>query len=745
MRRGHLRQWGYAAGVAAGILALSGCGERAERPREYAGSASCRECHADFYELWSTSHHARALQPWSPELAGYLPPQPEPIEADGMLYQAKITSERGWVVEEGEREYDIAYAIGGKNLYNFLTLLKDGRLQVLPVYYNVQKGAWRNTTRSMAGHFDGGRVDQALHWRDSMLTFNSACFSCHVSQIESNYDPETDTYATVWNEPGISCESCHGPASEHIRVFREAAGGKPPKDMKLIRWNDLSVRQQNDSCSGCHAKAAPITARFETGDRFWDHYDLTTFEHADYYADGRDLGENYTLGSWLLSPCVTKAKLNCTHCHTSSGRYRFTGVKANHACMPCHAQRVQDPADHIHHPSVTQCVSCHMPMNPFGGMNQSEHSMRPPMPHLSMATGSRNACIQCHEDQKHEWALEHIRSWHPDFEQRTAPELHRALLVQNLREGDGRRLSEALVFIADPESDPLFVTSLIRLLPPEGGPQQRAIVRHLATAAEHPLVRSAAVSTLDADHDPASHPALFAALSDDYRLVRIRAAERLAALPENRVPPAHREDYMRAIEEMWDSTELRLDHWTSHYNAANIYMRQERYEEALARYDRAHALRRDIAPPLINASVLLAILNRFAEAEERLVKAANLPEPSAEAHFNLGLLYAEKGRMQEAEKALRKTLELDPDQPAAACNLAILLAARDYPETFRLLQRAIELDPANPRYPQTLAYYYLETDQIDAARAVLETARRRGVRSAQIEAMWNQRFAHPPR
>ena len=44
---------------------------------------------------------------------------------------------------------------------------------------------------SMLRHFDDGRVDAPVSWRDSMLTFNAACFSCHVSQAESNYDPET--------------------------------------------------------------------------------------------------------------------------------------------------------------------------------------------------------------------------------------------------------------------------------------------------------------------------------------------------------------------------------------------------------------------------------------------------------------------------------------------------------------------------------------------------------------------------
>jgi tetratricopeptide (TPR) repeat protein len=731
---------GYMRAAWCGLaVLLVGCSEPEQPTMEYAGSESCRECHEKFYKLWAPSHHGKALQPWSAELAADVPAQATPIEVEGALYQATITPERGWVTEDGKHEYDIAYAIGGKNLYNFLTLLPDGRLQVLPILYDKRQKKWESTTASMLRHFDDGRQDVALPWRDSMLTFNAACFSCHVSQIDSNYDPETDTYATTWNEPGISCESCHGPSSEHIRVCREgAASGVVPADMKLISWKKLSVQQQNDSCSGCHSKGIPISDGFETGENYWDHYDLTTFEHQDYYSDGRDLGENYTLGSWLLSPCVTKGGMSCTHCHTSSGRYRFKGEKANDACLPCHKERVAKGKAHMHHTKkngATECIQCHMPMNPFGGMNQTDHSMRPPMPNLSKAFGSRNACIMCHKDKDHDWALARIVSWHPDFKSHTAGEMAQAKLVDDLRKGSWTALPAAKAFIADPASDPLFVATLIRLLPPTNDPRQHAMLSGLVANAPHPLVRASAAAGLDADNNAGDRAALFTALGDEIRLVRIRAAERLAAVPEGAVPPASREAYDSAIAELWQSHNLRLDHWSSHFNGGNILMRQDKMNEAAAKYDRAHELRSDIAPPLINAAMAFANLGNLVEAERRLLKATVLPEPSAAAHFNLGLLYAEQGRNAEAEKALYKALELDPRNGTAACNLAILVAGKNMPEAVRLLQLAIKADPLNPRNPQTLAYYYLQAKQFDEARRVINEARRRGVSSRELEAM----------
>ena len=35
----------------------------------YAGSKSCIECHGKFYQLWATSRHGLAMQPYTPEFA----------------------------------------------------------------------------------------------------------------------------------------------------------------------------------------------------------------------------------------------------------------------------------------------------------------------------------------------------------------------------------------------------------------------------------------------------------------------------------------------------------------------------------------------------------------------------------------------------------------------------------------------------------------------------------------------------
>ena len=307
--------------------------------------------------------------------------------------------------------------MGGKNVFYFLTPLERGWLQVLPVAYDMRRQEWFDTTASAMRHF-GDRRDEALYWKDRPLTFNTSCFSCHVSQLSKNYDLKSDSYHTTWAEPGINCETCHGPSAGHVQLFRNLPTNQPaPADIKLIVVSKMTTEQRNDTCAPCHAKMTPITMNFAPGDCYFDHFDLAGFENADFYADGRDLGENYTFTQWRLSPCAKSGQLDCIHCHTSSGRYRFKdSATPNEACLPCHAKTVADASAHTHHKAGTagnECISCHMPMTEFARMKRSDHSMRPPTPATTLVYNSPNACNLCHTNKGATWADKLVRQWRP--------------------------------------------------------------------------------------------------------------------------------------------------------------------------------------------------------------------------------------------------------------------------------------------------------------------------------------------
>jgi tetratricopeptide (TPR) repeat protein len=693
------------------------------QPAGFTGSSSCRGCHEPFYQKWATSHHGLAMQPFTAELARTeLSPQKEPIEIHKVRYRADIENGNARVIESGangDKTYPIVHVMGGKNVYYFLTPLDRGRLQVLPVAYDVQRKAWLDTTGSAVRHF-GDRRDEALDWRERPLTFNTSCYGCHVSQISTNYDLKTDSYHTVWTEPGINCETCHGPGEEHVRLFRGLPPGKKVDDIKLIIARKFSVEQTNATCATCHAKMMVMTTSYRPGDRFFDHYDLVTLEHPDFYPDGRDLGENYTYTSWRMSPCVKSGKLSCMHCHTSSGRYRFTGDEANNACLPCHQDKVENAAAHTHHKADgagNKCIACHMPMTEFARMHRTDHSMRPPTPATTLAFKSPNACNLCHADQDAAWADKYVRQWRArDYQ---APVLWWARLIDAARKNDWARLPDMLAYLAAPDRDEVVANSLVRLLRGCEDDRKWPVLLKLLKDPS-PLIRSSTADALSDHLTSEVVSALLAAVTDDYRLVRVRAATVLAGVPVEALAEGDRKALAKATAEFESVMTGRPDDAPSHYNLGNFYMSRHEYDRAIASFETAMRLQPDSILPLVNASLAYNAIGQNDKAESSLRQAIKLDPANAAANLNLGLLLAEMGRLGEAEAALRAAFKADPRSAVAAYNLGVLLAQDHIDEAIDWCRKASELHPAQPRYAYTYAFYLYQRGHAQSAINVLD-------------------------
>ncbi|OGV66285.1 MAG: hypothetical protein A2283_12175 [Lentisphaerae bacterium RIFOXYA12_FULL_48_11] len=460
----------------------------------------------------------------------------------------------------------------------------------------------------------------------------------------------------------------------------------------------------------------PITTNFMPGERFFDHYNLATLEDPDFYPDGRDLGENYTYTLWLTSPCVKAGKLECVHCHTSSGRYKFTGDKANEACLPCHKERVEMATVHTHHQADSKgniCISCHMPMTSFARMQRSDHSMRPPTPAATIAFKSPNACNICHKDMDAKWSDDHVRKWRSrDYQ---APVLYRAELVAAARKRDWRRLNDILTFITDEKSDSIFVVSLIRLLGTCDAPAKWPVIRN-ALKNTSPFVRSAAAQGLTGDDSRESLDSLITAVGDEYRLVRVSAASALARYANTLPDMESRRKCDAAMRELESSFMCFPDSWSSHYNMGNYYEERGWSSQAIASYEHAIKLRPDSILPMVNAAMIHARQENLEAAIKLLKNALSIEPKHAAVNFNLGLALAEQNKMTEAESHLRAALATDPDMAQAAYNLGVMLNKRAvHDEGIKWCRRAVELMPNNQTYANALNFY-LDTQKQKAEK-----------------------------
>ena len=115
---------------------------------------------------------------------------------------------------------------------------------------------------------------------------------------------------------------------------------------------------------------------------------------------------------------------------------------------------------------------------------------------------------------------------------------------------------------------------------------------------------------------------------------------------------------------------------------------------------------------------------RFDAAIELLESATARFRDDTSVLFRLGAVLEQNGRSADAERRFRRILELDPEHAAALNYLGYMLADRGerLEESVILLERAIETDPYNGAYLDSLGWAYFKLDRLDRAEALLQQA-----------------------
>jgi tetratricopeptide (TPR) repeat protein len=111
----------------------------------------------------------------------------------------------------------------------------------------------------------------------------------------------------------------------------------------------------------------------------------------------------------------------------------------------------------------------------------------------------------------------------------------------------------------------------------------------------------------------------------------------------------------------------------AHFSLGNTFVKMRRFDEAIASFSRALALRPDYAEAHNNLGYVLRELGRQPEAEAACRLSLQFEPACAEAHNNLGVILGKLGRAQESEASYREALRLKPDYVEAANNLGRIL------------------------------------------------------------------------
>jgi tetratricopeptide (TPR) repeat protein len=249
---------------------------------QYTGSEACRPCHAARFASQSTTGHAHAL------------------------IRNKTDKPGRW-----------AFGAGAKATTWVSQLDRDTWAEHGLSYYS--------STKSM-GVTPGHDTAADVRYRtfDSEATVLK-CFRCH-STGPVTLGPNDNIQPS---EPGVHCETCHGPGAEHVN-----SRGRPGT---LINPGRLSAAALNDFCGVCHRNAPES-----------DWTDKWKTRHQPSYLSQSVCFRN------------SNGALTCLTCHDPHSPLNEVAAAYDKRCLECHKS--------VRHSTTLVagrgCADCHMPQVP---------------------------------------------------------------------------------------------------------------------------------------------------------------------------------------------------------------------------------------------------------------------------------------------------------------------------------------------------------------------------------------------
>jgi predicted CXXCH cytochrome family protein len=390
-----------------------------DQEAEYLGSDECSSCHRAISRAHAETNHALALQDVGRDRDKDL------ILAD--FDQGDDVRLVQFPGEDTPRPFtaeDIEFTVGaGRYAQRYLYEIDRNEYAVLPAEWDVAAQAWRPLKLAEA-------------WPDPAYDWATRCAGCHTTGL--------DVERGRWDDDGVQCEACHGPASVHVELARDA--GRNPTEEELGQIHAaITLSPDAQICGQCHSQgtdaddihAYPTTYR--PGNTLVQEDGFSLFDDSVagvWWGSGHGHRNNMQYNEWLASKHAEsletmKASENaqdaCLECH--SGDYAFverlqaiveagdlegpppelpTLASAQFAvtCTTCHSPHTATEAEsQVVADTYTLCTNCHQntellsPLHHpvvemFEGRQLVEGVEGIPSAHFAEEDGPR--CITCH-------------------------------------------------------------------------------------------------------------------------------------------------------------------------------------------------------------------------------------------------------------------------------------------------------------------------------------------------------------
>ena len=696
--------------------AESGATDSQAMREKYVGASVCAECHSETHEKWKESHHFHAM-----EL-----PNDKTVRADfdnsqfenfGINTKFYREGEKYMVETENEKgemqAFEVAYTFGWEPLQQYLVKFPDGRLQVLPTCWDVEKKEWYHI-------YPEERIapNDPLFWTRSLQNWDHMCADCHSTNLHKEFDFSSQTFATKYSEINVACESCHGPGADHVKHARSGLGWESLANYALVDVNSTNVAQI-ESCAKCHARRSMVHPYHHAGDRFLDHFlpEVTQpwspeMQAPTYHVDGQIDDEVYVYGSYIQSKMFHQG-VKCTDCHDAhtTKLYHYD----NQLCTRCHMPDDKNPAGydnsghHFHEIGTAgaSCVECHMPHKNYMVIDdRRDHSIRIPRPDLSAKFGHPNACNNCHSDKSFEWAAQAVEQVKGPVRRKEARHPH---AFHSFRQG-GSDAEKLLIKASADSGAPAFTQSgaLLALRAFISDASTEEAVRQLDS--NNSIVRVAALSKLEQLPPAQRFDYAVNLLHDEVRAVRTEAARILSSVSDSFFSDSQKLKFDQVYEELKARYNSNLDRAESHLSLGILSENQGDFIEAEKHYRNA-IIRDDLfVPARMNLATMLSGQGRAREAEELLRESIDIQPNWGQIHYSLGLLLAEdRNRLPEAIRSLERAAGYWSENSRVTYNLGIAYwQSNRVEDAVRSFLHSIKLSPDNPEFRQRISELYAQ-------------------------------------
>lgn len=708
---------GFALLIIASSLFIQQCTPESEENEnkalvnKYVGDQSCKSCHESEYNDWLSSDHFRAM-----ELANDTTVEGDfnntSYTADGITSRFFKKDDKYFINTQGEdneyHDYEIKYTFGYYPLQQYLISFPGGRLQVTRQSWDAKKKKWfhQNAGQEIPAH-------DWLHWTGNAQNWNTMCADCHSTNLQKNYDFNTDTYHTTYSVMTVSCESCHGPGGLHLNYVESDAykEGKKAKDSYMQMVKNSSQKLEINTCAPCHSRRAAISDEKLISPELLDNYIPQIPTDEFYYADGQAKDEDYVYTSFLESKMYRRG-VTCSNCHNvHSGRVLYID---NRLCLQCHAKSYDDYSHTFHQEGTVaaECKSCHMPTNIYMGNDlRYDHTFRVPRPDLSVKYGTPNACNSCHKDKSASWTAAAIKKWYgPSRAYHFAEDLIPASKEDAGSEGH-------IMHLVNDTAIPSIIraTALYYLKDINTDNSRQILITNLRDT--NPQVRYQALRSLANFPAEVWLNAVGPSLSDKVRAVRIAAADLFITIPSAQVPPTYYTAFTKAKNELEKYVLYQTDFATGGAMAGDYYMKLQDYYNAEKFY--LLGLKKDTAMNYarLNLSVLYNIKGDNKEALKTLQDALRTDPKNDRIYFNLALLYNEMKNPSKAEESLEKAVALKSQNPRVYYNYGLMQEQNGkINKAITMFEKGLELSPLDGDLNYALCLLYFQSNQLNKAK-----------------------------